>query len=136
RGIRGTFGPAGTQMDLGAVKRYERLDELLADPDVDLVDITTPTHLHAEMARAALRAGKHVLVEKAIALRPEDADAMVRAAAEAGKLLMVAHVLPFFPEFSLAAQMVRTGQYGRLLGGHFKRVISRPDWSGEIADAA
>src|SRR5262245_9084451 len=72
RGIRGNLGPAGTQMDLGAVKRYERLDELLADPDLDLVDITTPTHLHAEMTRAALRAGKHVLVEKAIALRPED----------------------------------------------------------------
>jgi predicted dehydrogenase len=135
-GIRGNFGPAGTQMDLAGVKRYERLDELLADPEIDLLDITTPTHLHAEMARAALRAGKHVLVEKAIALRPEDADAMVRAAAEAGRLLMVAHVLPFFPEFAFAAEAVRGGRFGRLLTAHFTRVIARPDWSADIGDAA
>ncbi len=136
RGIRGNFGPPGEVMDLSGVKKYDRLDALLADPDIDLVDVCNPTEQHPATALAALRAGKHVLVEKAIALRPEDADAMVAAARQAGRLLLVAHVLPFFPEFSFAAQMVRSGQYGRLLGGHFKRVISRPDWSSEIADPA
>jgi predicted dehydrogenase len=136
RGIRGNFGPPGDMMDLSGVKKYDRLDALLADPDIDLVDVCNPTDQHPATAIAALKAGKHVLVEKAIALRPEDADAMVDAARQAGKLLMVAHVLPFFPEFAFAAQAVRTGQYGRLLGGHFKRVISRPDWSANIADAA
>jgi predicted dehydrogenase len=136
RGIRGNLGPAGTQMELGDVKRYDRLEDLLADPDVDLVDLTAPTHLHAEMARAALRAGKHVLVEKPIALRPEEADAMLTEAARAGRLLMVAHVLPFFPEFAFAAEAVRGGRYGRLLAAHFTRVIARPDWSAEIADAS
>jgi predicted dehydrogenase len=92
--------------------------------------------LHPETALKALNAGKHVLVEKAIALDSKDADAMVAAAGEAGKLLMVAHVLPFFPEFAFAAQAIRGGGYGKLLGGHFKRVISKPDWSSEIADAA
>jgi len=123
-------------MDLSAIKRYDRLDSLLADPEVDLVDVCNPTHLHAETAIRALEAGKHVLVEKAIALNPEDAEAMVRAAAKAGKLLMVAHVLPFFPEFAYAAETVRDGRWGRVLGGHFKRVISRPDWSADIGDAA
>src|SRR5262249_39159249 len=52
------------------------------------------------------------------------------------RLLMVAHVLPFFPEFAYAAQAIRGGQFGKLLGGHFKRVISKPDWSAEIGDAA
>jgi predicted dehydrogenase len=47
---------------------------------------------------------------------------------------MVAHVLPFFPEFAYAADAIRSGRYGRMLGGHFKRVISRPDWSTEIGD--
>jgi predicted dehydrogenase len=136
RGIRGNFGPPGQVMDLSAVKKYERLDDLLADPEIDLVDVCNPTELHPATAIAALRAGKHVLVEKAIALKPEDADAMVAAARQAGKLLMVAHVLPFFPEFACAAEAVRSGRYGRLLGGHFKRVISRPDWSSEIADPA
>jgi predicted dehydrogenase len=136
RGIRGNFGPAGAKMDLGKLKRFERFEDLLADRDVDLVDITTPTDRHADMALAALRAGKHVLVEKAIALEPREADAMVKAANKAGKLLMVAHVLPFFPEFAFAADAVRGGDYGRLLGAHFKRVIAKPDWSAAIGDAA
>src|SRR5881628_1578490 len=57
RGIHGNFGPVGTQMDLGTVKRYAEFDDLLADKDIDLVDICTPTHLHEEMAVAAFRAG-------------------------------------------------------------------------------
>jgi predicted dehydrogenase len=136
RGIRGNFGPPGELMDLAAVKKYPRLEDLLADPDIDLVDVCNPTHLHPATAIAALRAGKQVLVEKAIALQPADADAMLAAARSAGKLLMVAHVLPFFPEFAFAADAIRGRRYGKLLGGHFKRVISRPDWSAEIGDAS
>jgi predicted dehydrogenase len=136
RDIRGNFGPRGEMMDLSSSKRYRRLDELLADPNIDLVDICNPTHLHPETAIAALRAGKHVLVEKAIALEPRDAEAMVEAARQAGRLLMVAHVLPFFPEFAYAARAIRVGEFGKVLGGHFKRVISRPDWSADIGDAS
>jgi predicted dehydrogenase len=136
RGIRGNFGPPGELVNLSGVKKYSSLDALLADPDIDLVDICTPTDQHPAMAVAALKGGKHVLVEKAIALKPEDADAMVAAARRAGRLFMVAHVLPFFPEFAYAAQVIRGGQYGKLLGAHFKRVISRPDWSSDIGDAA
>jgi predicted dehydrogenase len=136
RGIRGNFGPPGQKMDLSKIKKYDHLDGLLDDPEIDLVDICNPTHLHAPTATAALRAGKHVLVEKAIALDPKDADGMLRTASRAGRLLMVAHVLPFFPEFAYAAEVVRSGRYGRLLGAHFKRVISQPDWSSEIADPA
>jgi predicted dehydrogenase len=61
---------------------------------------------------------------------------MVAAARSAGKLLMVAHVLPFFPEFRFAAEAVRGGRYGKLIGAHFTRVISRPDWSADIGDAS
>jgi predicted dehydrogenase len=136
RGVRGNFGPAGEQMDLAGVKRHSRYEDLLADPDVDLIDVCSPTNLHSDMARAALKAGKHVLVEKAIALRAEEADAMLHDAAEADRLLMVAHVLPFVPEFAFAAEAVRGGRYGKLLAAHFKRVISRPDWSADIGDAS
>src|SRR5579875_710319 len=113
RGIRGNFGPAGTRMDLGKIKRYAHFEEICADPDLDLLDICTPTNLHAGMAQAALRAGKHVLVEKAIALTRKEADAMLQTAAKTGKLLMVAHVLPFIPEFAFAAGTIRSGVYGR-----------------------
>lgn len=136
RSIRGNFGPPGEMVDLSAVKKYESLDALLADPEIDLVDVCNPTNLHPETAIAALKAGKHVLVEKAIALTAEQADAMVAAARAAGKLLMVAHVLPFFPEFAFVVEAAKSGRYGKLLGGHFKRVISRPDWSAEIGDAS
>jgi predicted dehydrogenase len=136
RSIQGNFGPRGEMMDLAGIKKYEKLDDLLADPDIDMIDVCNPTNLHPETAIKGLQAGKHVLVEKSIALQPADADAMLAAARKAGKLLMVAHVLPFVPEFAYAAEAIRSGRHGKLLGGHFKRVISRPDWSSEIADAA
>lgn len=136
RNTRGNFGPEPGQVDLTGVKTYAAYADMLADPDIDLVDICTVTDQHTPLALQALAAGKHVLVEKAIALSPADADAMVAAAKKAGKLLMVAHVLPFFPEFKFAAEAVRGGRYGKLLGAHFKRVIAVPDWSADIADAA
>ncbi len=133
---RGNFGPPPGKVDLTGVKKFETLDALLADPDIDLVDICNPTHLHPEFAIAALKAGKHVLVEKAIALTEADADAMLAASKNAGKLLMVAHVFPFFPVFKFAAEAVRGGTFGKLLGSHFTRVIAKPDWSADIGDAA
>jgi predicted dehydrogenase len=136
RSIQGNFGPRGEMMDLSGIKKYRDLDDLRADKDIDLIDVCNPTHLHPETALKALQAGKHVLVEKAIALDPKDADAMLEAAKKAQRLLMVAHVLPFFPEFAFAAQAIRGGEFGKLLAGHFKRVISKPDWSAEIGDVS
>jgi predicted dehydrogenase len=60
--------------------------------------------------------------------------AMVAAARASGKLLMVAHVLPFFPEFAFAADAVKSGRYGALRAACLKRVIARPDWSRGIAE--
>jgi predicted dehydrogenase len=136
RGIRGNFGPPGQKMDLSGIKKYATLDDLLADPAIDLVDVCNSTYLHPQTTHAALKAGKHVLVEKPIALSPRDANAMLNAAARENRLLMVAHVLPFMPEFALAAEMIRSGSSGQLLGAHFKRVISKPDWSADIGDAS
>jgi predicted dehydrogenase len=135
-GTRGNFGPPPGKFELGDIQRYGWLDAMLKDPDIDMIDICNPTVQHEATAIAALQAGKHVLVEKAIALSADGADRMLAAAKAAGKLLMVAHVLPFFPEFAFAAETVRSGRFGKLLGGHFTRVISKPDWSAEIADAA
>src|SRR5436190_22174965 len=117
RGIRGNFGPPGKVMDLGGIRRHDHFESLLDDPDIDLVDICTPTAQHESMTLAALAAGKHVLVEKPIALTIEAADRMVAAARNAGQLLMVGQVLPFFPEFAYLAEATHNGRYGRLLGG-------------------
>src|SRR5262249_8530553 len=72
RGIQGNFGPPGEMMNLAVVKKYERVVDLFADPEVDLVDICTPTANHPDTAIQALKAGKHVLVEKPIALKTDD----------------------------------------------------------------
>ncbi len=90
---------------------------MLADPHVDLVDLCVPNDAHGRMAIPALKAGKHVLVEKPIALDPGEADEMVAAAAAAGKQLMVGHVLPFFPEFAFALEAVKSGPLRSPAGG-------------------
>lgn len=133
--IQGNFGPRGTWMDLSDSKSYRDYSDLLDDPDVQLVDLCVPNHEHARMAIQALQAGKHVLVEKPIALTLDEADRMIEAATAAGRSLLVAHVLPFVPEFGYALEAVRSGRYGKLRAAHLKRIISRPDWSVEVEDA-
>lgn len=130
RDIKGNFGPPGEQMDLAGIDKYRTLEELLADESIDLVDICLPPDMHADAAMKALQAGKHVLVEKPMALQPEAADRMMEAANKAGKQLLVAHVLPFLPEFQYAYQFVQSGEHGKLKGGIFKRMISDPVWLG------
>jgi predicted dehydrogenase len=128
RGIQGNFGPPGEEVDLKDVARHATLDALLADRHVDLVDVTLPTSLHAEVAVRALEAGKHVLCEKPMALRLADCERMVDAAKRANRLLMVGHVLPFFPEYDWALKTIRGGHCGAVLGGAFRRVIADPIW--------
>src|SRR3954470_23156677 len=61
RNTRGNFGPEPGQVDLSAIKRYASFDDMLADREIDLVDVCTVTDQHVPMALAALKAGKHVL---------------------------------------------------------------------------
>lgn len=129
--VRGNFGGAGGVQDLTGIRKYDDLSALLADPEIDLIDLCLPSHLHRSLAIQAMEAGKHVLVEKPIALTLDDADAMIAAAERTGRLLMVAQVLRFWPEFAAIKDLMESGEYGALRGAHFKRVISRPTWSGD-----
>src|SRR5690606_1342222 len=63
-----------------------------------------------------------------MALAADQADEMNAAAAKAGRPLMIGHVLPFFPEYTWAREVIASGKYGKLLGGAFRRVISEPTW--------
>ncbi len=136
RTIKGNFGPPGEQMDLSGVVPYADIDALLADLAVDLVDICLPTALHPPAAMKAFAAGKHVFCEKPIALQPADGVAMVAAAEKAGRMLMIGHVLPFVPEYRFAYDAITQGTYGRIKGGHFKRIISDPLWLPRFYDPA
>lgn len=130
RAIRGNFGGDGGMQDLSKVRCYGTLEELLADPSIDLVDVCLPNYLHAGAALQALAAGKHVLVEKPIALSIPDANRLLAEARRCGRFLMVAHVLRCFPEFQLVKEMVATEEYGPVLAARFRRIISRPTWWG------
>jgi predicted dehydrogenase len=134
RGIQGNFGPPGEQMDLGPIGRYADWREMLKDPNVDLVDVCLPSSLHVDVTLEALKAGKHVLVEKPIALETADGERLVKAARDSGRMLMIAQVLPFFPEYTFAREAIQSGRYGKLLGGHFKRVIADPQWMKDFHD--
>ena len=136
RGIQGNFGPPGALMDLGPIARYEHWQDLIADPKIDLVDVCLPPKLHAELTVAALKAGKHVLCEKPIALTVAEARRMVKTAQAAGKQLFIGHVLPFVPEYAYVRQLAASRQYGRPLGGHFKRIIAEPLWLKDFYDPA
>ncbi len=136
RGIKGNFGPPGDVKDLSHLAKYRELAAMLADPNIDAIDICLPPALHADAAVAALQAGKHVFCEKPISVSAEDAVRMVAAAEKSGRQLTIGHVLPFFPEFNFVTQAARDGRYGNLLGGHFKRIIADPSklWLKDFFD--
>jgi predicted dehydrogenase len=108
---------AETQQEAGAISKqyetgiYPALEEML--PDVDVVDICSPTHLHYEMAVKAAAAGKHIICEKPLARTTAQAQKIVAACRKAGVQLLVAHVVRFFPEYALAQSAVAEGQIGR-----------------------
>ncbi len=134
RSIRGNFGPPGEQVDLSKICVFDSLDKMLSEGEVDVVDICLPPNLHCEAVLKALDAGKHVFCEKPMALNVADCETMVSRSRQVGRRLFVGHVLPFFPEYSVALQAVRSGDYGRLLGGTFKRLISDPKWLNDFYD--
>ncbi len=132
--IQGNFGPRAGHVDLSKVKKYEDYHDLLADPDIDLVDVCLPNDMHEKVVSEALKAGKAVICEKPIATEVSAAKRMVKVAEKTGQTFMVAHVLPYFPEFRFVADCIQNGKYGKWLAAHFRRVITPPDWSADMSD--
>ncbi|MBM3775088.1 MAG: Gfo/Idh/MocA family oxidoreductase [Acidobacteria bacterium] len=133
-GIQGNLGGPGERMDFSALKRYRRPEEALADPEIEAVDICLPTHLHAPLVLAALRAGKHVLVEKPLALDGASADELVAEARRSGRVLMTGQVLRFVPSYRIGAEMVKSGNFGRVRSALFRRRCAAPAWGGWHSD--
>lgn len=134
RSIKGNFGPPGEKIDLSGIDTYESLDEMLKDPQIDLIDICLPPNLHVEAACKALAAGKHVLCEKPLGLTTSECDEIVAAARKHDRQIFVAQVLPYMGEFQFAYRTAREQTLGRPRRAHFKRVISPPDWIPDFYD--
>lgn len=91
---------------------YASLEEALDSGGFDAVVITTPTFMHRELAVQAAEAGKHVLVEKPMALSLQECDEMIAAARRSGVLLQVGFMRRFDPEFALAWERIQAGEIG------------------------
>ncbi len=103
--------------ELGITRTFSDYQDTLADDDIDAVSICTPHHLHCPMALEATAAGKHILVEKPIAMTVEDATRMIEAADASGVRLYVAENLAYTPQSRFLREVVRSGQHiGELTG--------------------
>ncbi len=117
------LGELADQYDVAG--RYTDYRQLLADASVDAVSITTHVPDHCEIAVAALRAGKHVLLEKPMAPTVGECDLIVQATRDSDALLMVGHICRFDPRVALAKQAIEEGRLGRIISMHARRNLSK-----------
>jgi len=128
----GNIGNAApVKLNMKQVKAYVNLDEFLADPNVDLVDICVPTHLHPSVATAALKSGKHVICEKPLARTAGLAREIVAAAKEAKGYFMPAMCMRFWPGWAWLKPAIEKKTYGEVLAARFRRVAEPPGWCRE-----
>jgi UDP-N-acetylglucosamine 3-dehydrogenase len=106
--------------------------DVFGDDEVEAVSICTPTVTHARLAREALHAGKHVLVEKPMATRLRDAEELVRLSEREGLVLAVGLVERFNPAVAETLRLVKDGCVGQLLTVHASRLSRRPDRFGDV----
>jgi predicted dehydrogenase len=115
---------------------YADLNELVSDPDVDVVHICTPNYLHHDMARQAIEAGKHVICEKPLAVTSAESAALARLAAEKGVVGAVNYNMRFYPLVHDARDRVQAGEIGsvRLVHGHYLQdwLFYPTDWNWRL----
>jgi predicted dehydrogenase len=104
------------------VRPVADLDEVLADPAIDALVVATPARTHAGLAQAGLAAGKHVLVEKPLALSTAEAVALTEQAERAGRVLMVGHTFEYNPAVTKMRALLDSGELGDLWYLHSQRV--------------
>jgi len=128
RGVAGNIKKSGDIRLDAEVKVYRQFDELLADREIHLVDICTPTALHPTQVIAALKAGKHVLCEKPLAENSGDARKVLKAAVAAKTFLMPAMCMRFWPGWNCLKKIVAQKTYGEVRAASFRRLSEMPSW--------
>jgi predicted dehydrogenase len=139
--VRGVLGSsaettAASRKSLGLEHAYASLAELAADPAVSVVHLCTPNHLHFEAATQLLRAGKHVLCEKPLALDSRESEMLVKLARETKRVGGVAYNLRYYPLCQEARALVQKGAIGepRLIHGSFLQdwLLYPTDWNWRL----
>lgn len=129
-----TSGPVGNLNNTtatldAATTRYSTVEALLGDSRIEAVSVCTPTDTHVPLALQALRAGKHVLIEKPVALEASAIEAVQAAATEAKRVCMPAMCMRFWPGWTWLKSAIESGEFGRMRAATFQRLGSRPTWS-------
>ena len=132
-----TMAAAAARLSLDPTRSFTDLDQTLADVEADAVLATVPVEAHVPVALAALRAGRHVVVEKPFATSVEEAQTVVDLAAETGLTAMVSQNYRFYPAVERARALVASGAMGAVgaVTLDFRRWITPPPTSpyGKIA---
>jgi predicted dehydrogenase len=113
--------------DLGIPKRYGTYEELLADPEIDALYIPLPNHLHVEWSEKAMRAGKHVLCEKPLALDTDDVRRLMDVRGETGRKIGEAFMVDTHPQWAKTKELVSAPQFGTLKAAHYFVSYSNSD---------
>lgn len=119
------------QLDVTHVKVTKDLNELLADPAIDLIDLCVPTPVHLKLATLALEAGKHVVCEKPLARNSTIARTIVDLAAKSRGYFIPAMCMRFWPGWSWLKAAVDEQTYGAVKAARFRRVGEPPAWGRE-----
>ncbi|MBI1367862.1 MAG: gfo/Idh/MocA family oxidoreductase [Planctomycetes bacterium] len=109
-----------------SIQRYERAEDLIADPQIQVVDICLPTDLHVPYGIAALEAGKHVIIEKPLGRSADEAQRLADAAAASTGFAFAAHCMRFWPGWTWLKEAIDAKRYGKVLAATFRRVATAP----------
>lgn len=114
------------------VPGHDDVGALLADPSIDLVSICTHTDTHVDLAIRALDAGKHVLVEKPVAIRLADIERLRDHADRSDRLCVPAMCIRHWPGWADLRTMIDRGEHGRVVHARFERLGAPPAWAGDF----
>lgn len=110
---------------------YSDGKDLIANANVDIIDICLPTYLHAEYAMLAMEKVKYVFVEKPVALTVAEGKAMLEKSKKTGAQVQVGQVIRFWDEYVVLKEIVESKKYGKVVNANFRRLSPRPDWGWE-----
>lgn len=110
---------------------YATGEELIANADVDVVDICLPTYLHTEHAVLAMKAGKNVFLEKPVCLTEEEGALLLKTQKETGAIVQVGQVIRMWDEYVWLKEVADSGKFGKIHSAVFKRLSSYPTWAWE-----
>lgn len=102
--------------------------DLIAQANLDIIDICLPTYLHAEFALLAMDKVKYLFIEKPVTLTVAESEALLAKQAETGCQVQVGQVIRFWDEYVALREIVKSGKYGKVVNANFRRISPTPTW--------